>query len=90
VKHEGGRSDLRQQMRNVEVAQRALQLGGDIGRGAPALELVETFHLLRRSAGNEQGREELSESRVVPAPALPDQSPNLAPGNLATFRRKIG
>src|SRR5436305_11373601 len=69
MEYERRTRDLRQQRHNVDRIQYAHEPPGIDRRRRKPLELVEPLMLLRRSIGNELRGEELSERRILLAPA---------------------
>lgn len=51
-----------------------METSGVLGRDGAALQFVVPVHLLLRSVGNEERREELPEGRYVLAPSGPDET----------------
>src|SRR5262249_10916662 len=73
MEHEGGRSNLTEQMRHIDGSAHGAKLGRDRRRGSLATQLVEPRELLVGALGNEARGEDLPERRIVRTPTETNQ-----------------
>ena len=73
MQHQRRYIHLRQQVGDVDVVDGATDARGIVRRRRDPLQIIEPLHLLGRAAWQEQRREELSERRILLAPALSHQ-----------------